>query len=147
MDAEALGGIGEIPPPQLAAFEAHYRFFFNPIRYTSLGLAVIEAMTLGMPIVGLATTEMAAAIRNGVSGYVDTDVRRLIEPIRELLANPQEARRLGAGARAYALERFGIERFARTWEETLASVAGVAGVAGPSRRRSDAGSRSREDAS
>jgi hypothetical protein len=124
MDAEALGGIGEIPPPQLAAFEAQYRFFFNPIRYTSLGLAVIEAMTLGMPIVGLATTEMATAIRNGVSGYVDTDVRRLIEPMRELLANPQEARRLGEGARAYALERFGIERFARAWEETFASVAG-----------------------
>ena len=55
-----------------------YRFFFNPIRYTSLGLAVCEAMMLGMPIVGLATTEMATVIENGVSGYIDTDARRLI---------------------------------------------------------------------
>ncbi len=69
MDATSLGGLGEVPPTELAAFEARYRFFFNPIRYTSLGLAVIEAMMLGMPIIGLATTEMATAIENGVSGY------------------------------------------------------------------------------
>src|SRR4051812_19483405 len=59
MDAESLGGLGEVPPRDLAKFEARYRFFFNPIRYTSLGLAVIEAMMIGLPVVGLATTEMA----------------------------------------------------------------------------------------
>ena len=124
MDAESLGGLGEIPPPELPAFVARYRVFFNPIRYTSLGLAVVEAMTIGLPIVGLATTEMAAAIEDGVSGYVDTDPDRLVEPIRRLLADPDHARRLGAGARRYALERFGIGRFARDWEETIAQVAG-----------------------
>jgi len=40
------------------------RFFFNPIRYTSLGLAVCEAMMVGMPIIGLATTEMATTVQN-----------------------------------------------------------------------------------
>jgi glycosyltransferase involved in cell wall biosynthesis len=124
MDAEWLGGLGEVFPPDLPAFEARYRFFFNPIRYTSLGLAVVEAMTVGMPVVGLATTEMAAAVKNGVSGYVDTDVRRLIGPMRELLADPAEARRLGEGARRYALERFHIGRFVRDWEETFALVTG-----------------------
>jgi glycosyltransferase involved in cell wall biosynthesis len=124
MDAESLEGLGEVFPPELPAFEARYRFFFNPIRYTSLGLAVVEAMTLGMPIVGLATTEMAVAIQNGFSGFVETDVCRLLQPMRELLKNPQEARRLGQGARAYALERFSIERFTRIWEETFATVAG-----------------------
>lgn len=126
MDAESLGGAGEIQPMQLAAFEARYRFFFNPIRWTSLGLAVIEAMTLGMPIVGLATTEMAAAIENGVSGYVDTDVGRLVEAMRGLLDDPAEARRLGEGARRRALERFSIDRFVRDWEATFAEVTGRA---------------------
>ena len=124
MDAESLGGLGEISPPELAAFEAHYRFFFNPIRYTSLGLAVVEAMTIGMPIVGLATTEMATAIEDGVSGYIDTDPARLIGPMRELLADRDLARRLGEGARRAALERFHIDRFAREWEETFALVTG-----------------------
>jgi glycosyltransferase involved in cell wall biosynthesis len=53
-----------------------------------MGLAVCEAMMLGMPIVGLATTEMAVAVRNGVSGYVETDVHRLVAHMRRLLADP-----------------------------------------------------------
>ncbi|MFP3344721.1 hypothetical protein R0J87_19785, partial [Halomonas sp. SIMBA_159] len=39
MDAERLDGIGEVGNLDLAAFTARYRFFFNPIRWTSLGLA------------------------------------------------------------------------------------------------------------
>jgi len=126
MDAAAAGGLGEIPPPRLAAFEAHYRFFFNPIRYTSLGLAVCEAMTLGMPIIGLATAEMVTTVQNGVSGYVDTNVERLVPHMLELLHDPAEARRLGNGARRYALERFGIERFARDWDVAFRQVTGTA---------------------
>jgi hypothetical protein len=123
MGAEELGGIGEVPHDQLPAFQVRYRFLFNPIRYTSMGLAVCEAMMLGMPVVGLATTEMATAIENGVSGHVDTSVDRLIEHMQRLIADPAEARRLGNGARRRAQERFNIERFTRDWEETLTGVA------------------------
>jgi hypothetical protein len=124
MDAASAGGLGEVAPMELAAFEARYRFFFNPIRYTSLGLAVLEAMTVGLPIVGLATTEMARAVEHGVSGYVETDPARLVEPMRALIADPALARQLGERARRTALERFGIERFARDWEDAFASVVG-----------------------
>jgi glycosyltransferase involved in cell wall biosynthesis len=122
MAAEELGGLGEIQPTDLPAFVGRYRFFFNPIRYTSLGLAVCEAMALGMPVVGLATTEMATAIENGVSGYVDTNVDKLIAKMDELLRDRGEARRLGEGARRYAVERFNIRRFAHDWEQTLEEV-------------------------
>ncbi len=64
--AEELGGFPSQGYGQVHALESRYRFFFNPIRYTSLGLAVCEAMMLGMPIVGLATTEMTTAVENGV---------------------------------------------------------------------------------
>jgi glycosyltransferase involved in cell wall biosynthesis len=124
MEAEELGGLGEVSHDRLPAFQVRYRFLFNPIRYTSLGLAVCEAMMLGMPIVGLATTEMATAVENEVSGYVDTDLERLIERMRDLLADPHEARRLGAGARRRALERFNIRRFARDWDDAFALVTG-----------------------
>ncbi len=125
IDSETAGGLGDIPHPDLPRFEARYRFFFNPIRYTSLGLAVCEAMMLGMPVVGLATTELATVVENGVSGYVDTDLRRLVERMHELLADPAEARRLGEGARRRARTRFGIERFARDWDEAFALVTGL----------------------
>jgi glycosyltransferase involved in cell wall biosynthesis len=122
MAAEDLEGIGEIKPPELPEFIADYRFLFNPIRYTSLGLAVIEAMTIGMPIVGLATTEMATAIENGVSGFVDTDIGKLIERMRQLIDDPDLARRLGEAARRKALSRFSIERFVNDWEQIFADV-------------------------
>jgi hypothetical protein len=126
MDAESLGGLGEVPPRELAAFAARYRFFFNPIRYTSLGLAVIEAQMIGLPVVGLATTEMATVVENGVSGFVATDVGRLVAPMRDLLADPGLARRLGEQGRRMASGRFSIERFAREWEEALSTVVGRA---------------------
>lgn len=122
MGAEEMGGIGEILHAQLPAFAADYRFFFNPIRYTSMGLAVIEAMMIGMPIVGLATTEMATAVENGVSGYVDTDVNKLVAHMRRLIDDPAHARALGEGARRRARERFSIERFVADWNSALQMV-------------------------
>jgi glycosyltransferase involved in cell wall biosynthesis len=124
MDAKSAGGIGEIGNLELAAFSAKYRFFFNPIRWTSLGLAVVEAMTIGMPIVGLATTELATVIRNDESGYIDTNVSALIDAMQDLLRDPDEARRLGDGARKVAMDRFHIDRFVRDWNETLRHVSG-----------------------
>jgi glycosyltransferase involved in cell wall biosynthesis len=43
--------------------------------------------------------------------------------MQALLKDPTEARRLGEGARRTALERFGIERFARDWDNVLREVA------------------------
>ncbi len=123
MGSRALGGLGEIPSERLAAFMAHYRFFFNPIRYTSLGLAVCEAMAVGMPVIGLATTEMPSVIRNGVSGYIYTDIEQMIRRMRELLARPDRAKALGEGARRYASAHFSLARFARDWDLALAAAA------------------------
>jgi hypothetical protein len=122
MDAQSVGGIGEIPNLELAAFTARYRFFFNPIRWTSLGLAIVEAMTIGMPVVGLATTELASVIRDGENGIVDTRLDRLVGAMRELIDDPAEARRLGDAARRTALERFHIDRFVRDWDDALRAV-------------------------
>jgi glycosyltransferase involved in cell wall biosynthesis len=122
MGADELDGLGEIRYTALPRFAARYRFFFHPLRYTSLGLAVIEAMLVGLPIVGLATAEMATVVVNGASGYVDTSVERLIDRMRELLSDRAEAARLGAGARARALERFSIGRFVADWNATFAEV-------------------------
>ena len=124
MLSEELGGLGEVGHGALPELELRYRFFFNPIRYTSLGLAVCEAMMLGMPVVGLATTEMPAVVENGVSGFVETSTTRLVDRMRELLADPALAQRLGEGARRAARERFDIRRFANDWDRVIREAAG-----------------------
>jgi hypothetical protein len=134
MGADEMGGIGEVLHAQLPAFAARYRFLFNPIRYTSLGLAVIEAMMVGLPVVALATTEVATVIENGRSGYIDTDVDALVERMQQLLDDPALARELGAGARRRAQERFGIGRFIDDWMRVFAEVTGHAQAARPTVR-------------
>jgi glycosyltransferase involved in cell wall biosynthesis len=124
MNSEEMQGLGEVSHDRLYAFEARYRFFFNPIRYTSLGLAVCEAMMIGMPIIGLATTEMVQIVENGVSGYVDTNVDKLVEYMQYLLEEPEEAYRLGSWAQQQALERFNINRFIQDWDQAFSLVAG-----------------------
>jgi glycosyltransferase involved in cell wall biosynthesis len=123
MGSSDIGGLGEVANAELPAFLARYRFFFNPIRYTSLGLAVIEAMMVGLPVIGLATTELVTVIRNGDNGLLDTRPDVLVDAMRALLRDPRIAAQLGASARRTAQERFGIDRFVRDWSEVFARVA------------------------
>ena len=125
MGAEAAGGLGEVLHAELPAFAARYRFFFNPIRYTSMGLAVIESMMVGLPIVALATTEMVTVIRDGENGFIDTDLGRLVERMQILLRDRSLAARLGREARRTALQRFNIERFVADWNDAFAQVTGL----------------------
>ncbi|MCW3110363.1 MAG: glycosyl transferase group 1, partial [Segetibacter sp.] len=81
--------------------------------------SVCEAMMTGVPVVGLATTEMVVTVKNDYSGYVHTDVDFLIEKMQMLLDNPGKARELGRGAQQAANERFNIERFKRDWLNTF----------------------------
>lgn len=125
MGAEALGGLGEVRHAELPAFAARYRFFFNPIRHTSMGLAVIEAMLAGLPIAALATTEMVTVIRDGVNGFIDTGLEALLAKMRWLIDDRELARRLGENARHTALQRFGIPRFVADWNAAFLEVTGL----------------------
>jgi hypothetical protein len=119
INSEEIGGYGSIGLDELAQAVSRYRFFFNPIRYTSLGLAILEAMMIGMPIVGLATTELVTVIKNGDNGYLETDVNRLIRRMHYLLEHPDVAQKLSQGAQETAQMRFNIHRFARDWSEAF----------------------------
>jgi len=123
---DGLEGLGDIPYPRLHRAVAEYRFLFSPCRYTSLPLAVVEALTLGMPVVVLATTELPTVIRNGVHGYLSNDLDVLIAGMRRLIDDPDHARELGANARELAQERFGLDRFARDWDAAFAQAIDIA---------------------
>lgn len=125
MGYEDGDGAGEAPLAELPSTVARYRFTFNPIRYTSLGLAVCEAMMVGSPVVALATTEQSVAIEDGVSGFVHTDVDVLIERMGDLLRDPALASKLGRAARDRACELFSIRRFAEEWSATFADATGL----------------------
>jgi glycosyltransferase involved in cell wall biosynthesis len=117
-------GRGEVLHPQLPSFISQYRFFFHPIRYTSLGLAVCEAMMLGIPVVGLATTELSTVIRNGENGFIHTDTTELIGYMKLLLDDKKLATEIGRKGQETANTRFNINRFVNDWEKTFSLVTG-----------------------
>ena len=115
MGTEQYGGLGEVLFPGLNAFTTRYRFFFNPIRHTSFGLSVCEAMMAGMPVGSLATTEYANVLKDGESAFINTDVDVLIEGMKLLLNDRSLATDMGQRARAVAEKQFNMERFIREW--------------------------------
>jgi hypothetical protein len=116
---EMEGGLGEVPNSAVPAFISRYRYFFTPIRYASLGLSLVEAMMAGLPVVGVAATELPGVITNGVDGYVDTRRERLLECMHQLSSDRDLAQRWGRAAWQTALQRFGIERYVRDWMNAL----------------------------
>jgi hypothetical protein len=119
IDAQSLGGLGEVSHEELPELISRYRFFFHPIRYTSLGLAVCEAMCLGVPIVGLATTELPTVVENGVSGFIHTHPAMLVQQMQRLIDDPALAQQLSQGARQTGQSRFNIQRFVQDWNAVL----------------------------
>jgi hypothetical protein len=122
-----LFGIGAIDLAQaeLHAEMARRRVYLHPIRWTSLGLSLLEAMHLGMPVVALGTTEAYEAVPAG-AGVVSTRLDVLEGALRRLIADPDEAREMGARAREAALARYGLERFLADWDDLLMREPAVA---------------------
>jgi glycosyltransferase involved in cell wall biosynthesis len=123
LDADRLRTVESLPQDQLHDELSRHRVYVHTSRWTSLGLSLIEAMQLGMPVVALATTEAHRAVVPG-TGVLTSDVEELVAATRHLLAHPDEARRLGSSARTAALERFGLKRFLDDWDVVLERYAG-----------------------
>ncbi|MDQ0680331.1 hypothetical protein QFZ30_003713 [Arthrobacter pascens] len=118
IEKSRLTARGDLQTRELHRELARCRVYLHPMRWTSLGLSLLEAMHLGMPVVALATTEAPRAVPPE-AGAVSADVDELLRCARRLVANPEEARRRGAAAREAALARYGLGRFLDRWDEIL----------------------------
>jgi hypothetical protein len=111
----------DLPQAAMHAELARRRVYVHPVRWTSLGLSLLEAMHLGMPVVGLATTEAVEAVP-AEAGVLSTNPDRLWAAVREFLHDEDAARLAGKAARAAALERYGLTRFLGDWDSLLGEV-------------------------
>jgi len=110
-------------PPQSAMHDelARRRVYVHPVRWTSLGLSLLEAMHLGMPVVGLATTEAVEAVP-AEAGVLSTNPEVLARALERFVHEPDAARLAGKAARAAALGRYGLDRFLTDWNALLGEV-------------------------
>ncbi|MFC7402369.1 glycosyltransferase [Citricoccus sp. GCM10030269] len=100
---------------------AAHRAYFHPYRWTSLGLALLEAMTLGIPVLALSTTEAARAVPAS-AGLLSNNLDELAQRGRQWLDEPELAAEAGRAARSHAKDRYGLERFLADWDALVERV-------------------------
>lgn len=116
-------GRGDVAPPALFSEVARRRVYLHTARWTSLGISLLEAMHLGMPVVAVAST-MAPLTIPSEAGVVSADIGTLGDALRRYVADPESARVAGKSARQVALKYFGLDRFLREWDQLIGEVCG-----------------------
>lgn len=107
---------------QIAVLSTHYE---------GMPLALIEGMAAGCAVVGSAVPGVREVIRDGEDGRLvaPNDPAALADVLHRLLTSPDEVTRLGAAARAAALQRHSRELMSQRYEDLCCEL-----VAGDDRR-------------
>jgi glycosyltransferase involved in cell wall biosynthesis len=86
-------------------------------------MSVLEAMSLGKPVIVTGSCGLAPAIRAARAGIVvGESSRSLIEAVRTLLTDPNLRSEMGNRARDLAREAFGMDTVVRTLQDTYEEV-------------------------
>jgi glycosyltransferase involved in cell wall biosynthesis len=128
-----LNGIVTMPGwrDDMPAVLSSLALFVSAARSEPFGLAIVEAMAAGLPVIATASEGAMEIIDDGFSGKlvpVD-DPEALAQAINDLLDNPLERARLGHNAQLAARERYSLARMASDTEQVYREVlAGHEGV-------------------
>ncbi len=105
--------------------------FLLPSEFESFGLAALEALSCGVPVVATTAGGIPEVVDDGKNGFVCRigDVERMAEHSIALLANPERWKSFAESARASAVERFPFDRIVDEYEKYYGEV--LAAAPGP----------------
>lgn len=114
-----------LPHARIVQLEACSTVFVTPSIYEPLGIVNLEAMAVGLPVVGTATGGIPDCIEDGVTGTLvpieqmndgtgtplnpDKFEKDLAQALTEMCANPQRAKEMGQAGRKRVEEHFAWE--------------------------------------
>jgi D-inositol-3-phosphate glycosyltransferase len=106
--ATAIRFVGARPQSQLSLFHAACDVVTMPSHYESFGMAALEALASGRPVIATNAGGPATIITHGVDGLLTApdDAAQLAENLTVILTNAHFAHQLGVAGRARA-ERYG----------------------------------------
>lgn len=125
----ALGLDGRVSLPGISK-QIHDEYsaasiFVMPSRYEAFGLATVEAMSHGLPVIGFAdcpgTNEV---IEDGFNGYLvgaDDRIEGLSEAMRELIVSESVRQRIGQNGKL-THQKFAPDKIVQRWEKLLDHV-------------------------
>ena len=117
--ATLLGSREDVPLLMAAA-----DLYCQPSLEEGLGLAVIEALAAGLPVVASEVGGLPELISHPLIGTLVPagQVIALRETLQQLLAQPQRCREMGIQAKIWAKEHFSLEQMRRETREIYAQV-------------------------
>ena len=122
--ADRVQVIDAVPQPEVFAMLSRATVIATPSRFEPFGLATLEAMALGLPVIATTGSGFTDYLRHELDGLLVTpgDQRALAHAISQLLENPALAARLGSSA-ARRAEQFDADPIAHRHEELFAEIA------------------------
>jgi glycosyltransferase involved in cell wall biosynthesis len=108
--AHALELPGVLPRNEVARRLATVDVFCLPSTYEGLPLAILEAMSLGLPVVATAVSGNPDAVEHGVTGLLvpPESATAIADALIELLTDGPRMQQMGAAARRRVEDRFAI---------------------------------------
>lgn len=120
-DGVGLRAFEDVPQAEMHELLARCRCYLHPNRWTSLGLSLLEAMAMGMPVVALATAGVPDAL-DGSGAVVSNDLAVLDAELARLLDDREYAAARGDRMRTHVRERFALSRFLESWNLLLEGI-------------------------
>jgi glycosyltransferase involved in cell wall biosynthesis len=120
-------GRGDASHDDLMTAVAARRVYLHTARWTSLGLSLIEAMYLGMPVVCVGST-MTPLVVPGEAGVVSADITTLGNALTAFVTDVAAATLAGKAAREFAMAHFSLDRFLDEWEAVIDALSETEGA-------------------
>jgi N-acetyl-alpha-D-glucosaminyl L-malate synthase BshA len=100
--------------------------FLLPSRNESFGLAALEAMSSGVPVVASTAQGLPELVRNGETGYLLPvgDVEGMTRRSIEILSDAKRHAAMGAAARRVAIEQYEASKIIPMYEDFYGRVLG-----------------------
>ncbi len=104
--------LGHVPHHDIFGYISNAYVLILPTRFEAFSFVIIEAMSVGTPVIASKIGGIPEIIRHGIDGYlVSTEnIENLAEKILELLNNPNLRERMSKNARQNFLDNFELSK-------------------------------------
>jgi glycosyltransferase involved in cell wall biosynthesis len=118
--SEAVDFLGQRQPAEIPDVLAGFDVFVQASNWEAFGIAIVEAMACGLPVVATEVEGVLDILDDGVNGFLvpPRDPKALAQRILSLLHDPELRRRIGGQARRKAESHFDI----RGMTDKMASI-------------------------
>jgi len=96
--------------------------FIFPSKYEGFGLALVEAMTVGLPVLGFQSCSgVNELIEHGHNGYLATDKEDLKKHLIHLMESPELRQEMGAAGKL-SIQKYAPELILEKWKALLQQI-------------------------